>query len=157
MTNPTFQEEEALNSLFINYCHEKCGRRNSATMFDKLRKELNEFMESNQGAKIFYQLCYKDHKDLRFNVRIDRIISFDQDGLSHIQQSTIDVFIVLRRLFLSLPGTVENVNTLTHILGRILNAPMYLKIALSLYNYFRFCFGHIQTDSRIIEEHTHAY
>ena len=131
MTNPTFQEEEALNSLFINYCHEKCGRRNSATMFDKLRKELNEFMESNQGAKIFYQLCYKDHKDLRF--------------------------IVLRRLFLSLPGTVENVNTLTHILGRILNAPMYLKIALSLYNYFRFCFGHIQTDSRIIEEHTHAY
>ena len=56
-------------------------------------------MESNEGAKISYQLCYKDHKDLRFNVRIDRIISFDQDGLSHIYQSKIDVFIVLRRLY----------------------------------------------------------
>ena len=28
---------------------------------------------------------------------------------------------------------------------------------LSLYSYFRFCFRHIQTYSRIIQEHTHAY
>ena len=39
----------------------------------------------------------------------------------------------------------------------IVNAPMYLQMLLRLYNYFRFCFKHIQTYSSNIQEHTHAY
>ena len=31
-------------------------------MFDKLAKRINEFMESNDGAKISYQLYNKDQK-----------------------------------------------------------------------------------------------
>ena len=29
-------------------------------MYDKLEERINEFMESNEGAKISYQLCNKD-------------------------------------------------------------------------------------------------
>ena len=47
------------NLLYIKYCHEKFGGRNGAEMFDKLEERINEFMESNEGAKISYQLYNK--------------------------------------------------------------------------------------------------
>ena len=47
-------------SLYIKYCHEKFGGRNGAEMYDKLEERINEFMESNEGAKISYQLYNKD-------------------------------------------------------------------------------------------------
>ena len=43
------------DSLYIKYCHEKFGGRNSAEMFDKLEERTNEFMESNEAAKISHQ------------------------------------------------------------------------------------------------------
>ena len=57
-TDPTFQEGEALNSLFINFCHEKCGGRNSAAMFNKLWKELTKVLRfpSNFATKII-RIC----------------------------------------------------------------------------------------------------
>ena len=48
------------NSLYIKYCHEKFGGRNGAELFDKLEEKINEFMESNEGAKISYQFYNKD-------------------------------------------------------------------------------------------------
>ena len=48
------------NSLFINYCLEKFGDRNSAAMCDKHDEIIHEFMEPDEGAKIFYQLYNKD-------------------------------------------------------------------------------------------------
>ena len=48
------------NSLYIKYCYEKFGGRNGAEMSDKFEERINEFMESNEGAKISYQLCNKD-------------------------------------------------------------------------------------------------
>ena len=48
------------NSLYIKYCHEKCGGRNGAEMFDKLEERINEFMESIEGAKISYQRFSND-------------------------------------------------------------------------------------------------
>ena len=46
--------------LYIKYCHEKFGGRNGAEMFDKLEERINEFLESNEGAKISHQLHNKD-------------------------------------------------------------------------------------------------
>ena len=46
--------------MVIYYCHEKFGGRNSAAMFDKPEERINEFMESNEGAKTSYQLYNKD-------------------------------------------------------------------------------------------------
>ena len=48
------------NSLYIKYYHEKFGGRNGTEMFDKLEERINEFMESNEGANIFYKLYNKD-------------------------------------------------------------------------------------------------
>ena len=42
-------------SLYIKYCHERFGVRNGAEIFDKLEERIDEFMESNEGAKISYQ------------------------------------------------------------------------------------------------------
>ena len=53
-------EIEALNSLYIKYCHEKSESRNGAEMFDKLEERSKEFIESNEGAKISCELFNKD-------------------------------------------------------------------------------------------------
>ena len=45
---------------YIKYCHKKFLGRNGAEMFDKLEERINEFMESNEGANISYQLYNKD-------------------------------------------------------------------------------------------------
>ena len=58
LTGPSVQEEETL--LYIKYCHEKFGGRNGAEMFDKLEGIINDFMESNEGAKITHQLYNED-------------------------------------------------------------------------------------------------
>ena len=44
----------------MNYCHEKFEGKNGAEMFDKLEEIICEFMESNEGAKIFFQHYNKD-------------------------------------------------------------------------------------------------
>ena len=49
------QRRRDFNSLYLKYCHEKFESRNGAEMFDKLEERINEFMESNDGAKISYQ------------------------------------------------------------------------------------------------------
>ena len=53
-------EIEALNSLYIKYCHEKSESRNGVEMFDKLEERSKEFIESNEGAKIPCELFNKD-------------------------------------------------------------------------------------------------
>ena len=53
-------EIEALNSLYIKYCHEKSESRNGAEMFDKLEERSKEFIEFNEGAKIPCELFNKD-------------------------------------------------------------------------------------------------
>ena len=52
--------------LYIKYCHVKTGGRNGSKMFDKLEERINEFMESNEGAKSSYQLYCKDHNSALF-------------------------------------------------------------------------------------------
>ena len=39
------------NSLYIKICHVEVGDKNGAEMFDKLEEKINEFTESNKGAK----------------------------------------------------------------------------------------------------------
>ena len=53
-------EIEALNLLYIKYCHEKSESRNRVEMFDKLEERSKEFIESNEGAKIPCELFNKD-------------------------------------------------------------------------------------------------
>ena len=48
------------NLLYIKYCCQKFGGRNGAEMFGKLEERINEFTESNEVAKISYQLYNKD-------------------------------------------------------------------------------------------------
>ena len=48
------------NSLYIKYCNEKFGGRNGVEMFDELEKRISEFIESNEGTKISFQLYDKD-------------------------------------------------------------------------------------------------
>ena len=49
-----YQRIRGFNLLCIKYCHEEFRCKNNAEMFD------NEFTESNEGAKISYQLFNKD-------------------------------------------------------------------------------------------------
>ena len=44
----------------MDYCYGKFRGRNGAEMFDQLEERINEFMESNEGADISYQLNNKD-------------------------------------------------------------------------------------------------
>ena len=55
LTDPSVQEEENL----IRYLS-IIASRNSAAMCDKHEERIHEFMESDEGAKIFYQLYKKD-------------------------------------------------------------------------------------------------
>ena len=48
------------NSLYIKNCCKKFGGRSGAEMFDKHEERINEFIESNEGGKICYQLYNKD-------------------------------------------------------------------------------------------------
>ena len=57
------------NSLHIKYCHVEFGGKNGAEIFDKLEERINEFTESNGGAKISHQLFDKDHNSVFLKLR----------------------------------------------------------------------------------------
>ena len=58
LTDPSVQEEKTLIGYLL--LPRETGGRNSAAMFDNLEERINEFMESNEGAKSSYELYNKD-------------------------------------------------------------------------------------------------
>ena len=79
------------NSLYNKHCHKKIGGRSGAEMFDKLEERINEFMESNEGGRIFFRFYIKYQNSAL-------ILSIETPPMQRLHLKVIDQLIFHKKL-----------------------------------------------------------